>query len=75
MLINSHEAAIIEDIVIFFNGREAIAAVIGDILVYYDSKNLNCIGALSFLRSFHAFFGFFPSVRSPLEWGFLVTLK
>ena len=32
------------------NSREAIAATIGDIVVFYNSKNLNCIGALSFLR-------------------------
>ena len=34
--------------------REAIAAIIGDIGVFYNSKNLNCIGALSrFFRLFH----------------------
>ena len=39
-----------------FNSREAIAAIIGDIVVFYNSKNLNCIGALSFfLRSVHTF--------------------
>ena len=38
----------------------AIAAIIGDIVVFYNSKNLNCIGALSlFLRSVHAFFQLF----------------
>ena len=34
-----------------FNSRTAIAgAIIGLLLVFYNSKNLNCIGALSFLR-------------------------
>ena len=34
-----------------FISREAIAeAIIGLLLVFYNSKNLNCIGALSFLR-------------------------
>ena len=32
------------------NSREAIVAIIGDIVVFYNSKNLNCIGALSFLK-------------------------
>ena len=39
---------------IFINSRTAIAgAIIGLLLVFYNSKNLNCIGALSFffLRS------------------------
>ena len=32
-----------------FNSRSAIAeAIIGLLLVFYNSKNLNCIGALSF---------------------------
>ena len=30
-----------------FNSREAIVAIIGEIVVFfYNSKNLNCIGAL-----------------------------
>ena len=34
-----------------FNRREAIAqAIIGLLLVFYNSKNLNCIGALSFFK-------------------------
>ena len=34
-----------------FNSRTAIAgAIIGLLLVFYNSKNLNCIGVLSFLR-------------------------
>ena len=34
-----------------FNSRTAIAgAIIGLLLVFYNSKNLNCIGALFFLR-------------------------
>ena len=37
-------------LLLVFNSREAIAAIIGDIVVFYNSKNLNCIGALSFLR-------------------------
>ena len=40
--------AIILVLSVFFNSREAIAAIIGDIVVFYNSKNLNCIGALSF---------------------------
>ena len=42
---------------IIFNSRTAIAgAIIGLLLVFYNSKNLNCIGALSFfLRSVHTF--------------------
>ena len=37
---------------VLFNSREAIATIIGDIVVFYYSKNLNCIEALSFsLRS------------------------
>ena len=33
------------------NGRTAIAgAIIGLLLVFYNSKNLNCIGALSFFK-------------------------
>ena len=35
---------------LFINSREAIAAIIGDIVVFYNSKKLNCIGALCFLR-------------------------
>ena len=38
-------------IYLMMNSREAIAAIIGDILIFYDSKNLNCIGALSFYDS------------------------
>ena len=35
-----------------FNSRTAIAgAIIGLLLVFYNSKNLNCIGALSFYDS------------------------
>ena len=34
--------------IIIINSREAIAAIIGDIVVFYNSKNLNSIGALSF---------------------------
>ena len=34
---------------LLFNSRTAIAgAIIGLLLVFYNSKNLNCIGALSF---------------------------
>ena len=36
------------DCLSFINSREAITAIIGDIVVFYNSKNLNCIGALSF---------------------------
>ena len=38
-----------------FNSRDGIAAIIGDIMVFYNSKNLYCLGALSFLRSVHPF--------------------
>ena len=41
-----------------FTSRTAIAgANIGLLLVFYNSKNLNCVGALSlfFLRSVHTF--------------------
>ena len=35
----------------FFNGRTAIAgAIIGFLLVFYNSKNMNCIGVLSFFK-------------------------
>ena len=35
-----------------FNSRTAIAgAIIGLLLVFYNSKNLNCIGALSFFTT------------------------
>ena len=46
-----------------FNSRTAIAgAIIGLLLVFYNSKNLNCIGALSFfLSSVHTFSGFLKS--------------
>ena len=38
------------------NSRAAIAgAIIGLHLVFYNSKNLNCTGALSILRSVHTF--------------------
>ena len=50
--------AIIVNVCVFFNSRTAIAgAIIGLLLVFfYNSKNLNCIGALSFfLRSVHTF--------------------
>ena len=48
---------------IIFNSRTAIAgAIIGLLLVFYNSKNLNCIGALSFfLRSVHTFSWFLKS--------------
>ena len=37
-------------LILFFNSREAIAAIIGGIVVFfYNSKNLNCMGALCFL--------------------------
>ena len=39
------------DLIVLFNSRTAIAgAIIGLLLVFYNSKNFNCIGALSFLR-------------------------
>ena len=43
----------------FFNSRTAIAgAIIGLLLVFYNSKNLNCIGVLFFL-CVHTFFNTF----------------
>ena len=48
----------LKDIFLFLiNSRTAIAgAIIGLLLVFYNSKNLNCIGALSFFfRSVHTF--------------------
>ena len=39
-----------------FTSRTAIAgAIIGVLLVFYNSKNLNCIGALSFKICSHIF--------------------
>ena len=35
---------------VMINSTEATAAIIGDILVFYNSNNLNCIGALSFYK-------------------------
>ena len=37
---------------VIINGRDAIAEniIVGLLLVFYNSKNFNCIGALSFLR-------------------------
>ena len=39
----------------FIDSREAIAAIIGDNVVFYNSKNLNCIGALCFKMCSHIF--------------------
>ena len=54
----------------FINSRTAIAwAIIGLLLVFfYNSKNLNCIGALSFLRLEEEYWrsSFFKSIL--LEW-------
>ena len=36
-------------------------------LLFYNPKDLDCIGVLSFLRSVHAFFGFFTSVKSQIR--------
>ena len=44
------------DLYIFSNRREATAdAIIGALLVFNHSKNLNCIGALSFKICSHIF--------------------
>ena len=41
----------------FINSRTAIAgAIIGLLLVFYNSKNLNCIGALSFFKDLFTHF-------------------
>ena len=43
----------------FFNSRTAIAgAIIGLLFVFYNSKNLNCIGALSFFYDSKRSIGF-----------------
>ena len=43
----------------FINSREAIAAIIGDIVVF-TIRELDCIGALSFfVRCLHTFFNDF----------------
>ena len=45
-----------------FNSRTAIeGAMIGLLLVFYNTKNLNCTGALSFLRSVYIFSYFLKS--------------
>ena len=50
---------------LFINSRTAIAgAIIALLLVFYNSKNLNCIGALSF---------FYDSKRSIEEVLFLIN--
>ena len=36
-------------VIVVFNSREAIAAIIENIVDFYDSKNMNCIGALFFV--------------------------
>ena len=42
---------------LFFNDREAIAAFIGDIVVFfYNPKHLDSIGVLSFLKICSRFF-------------------
>ena len=43
---------------VFFISREAIAVIIGDIVGFHNSKNLNCIGALSFRDLFTHFHDF-----------------
>ena len=49
-MINCSQAKFVAIILVLlvFNSREAIAAIIGEVVVFYNSKNLNCIGALSF---------------------------
>ena len=52
---------------LFFISRTAIAgAIIGLLLVFYNSKNLNCIGALSFFLQFKEF---------ELYWGAVFFLR
>ena len=42
---------------LMFNSREAIAAIIADIVVFFNnSMNLNCIGALSFYKDMFTYF-------------------
>ena len=47
---------------VLINSREEIASNIGNIVVFYNPKNLNCIGALSFLRSVNTFLLFFSQI-------------
>ena len=58
---NQFFGAMLKKLIIFINSRTAIAgAIIGLLLVFYNSKNLNCIGALCFfLRCVHTFFNDF----------------
>ena len=60
---------------LLINSCEAKAAVIGDIEVFYKSKILNCVAALSFLRSAQAFFVLFTCVRSQIRAVIWITLK
>ena len=47
---------------VLFNSRTAIAgAIIGLLLVFYNSKNLNCIGALFFFKICSHIFMIFES--------------
>ena len=50
----------------FFNSREAIAAIIGDIVVFFTIPELDCVGALSFFLQFKEF---------ELYWGAVFFLK
>ena len=62
----------------FISIVEAIAAIIGDIVVFYNSKNLcnwknlNCIEALYFLRPVHTFSWFLKS-NSSVDFGHAET--
>ena len=58
-----------------FNSREEVGAIIGDILVFYNPKDLDSFSVLSFLRSVHAFFCFFTSLRIQITVVILLTLK
>ena len=52
----------------YFNSLNCNSGLL--LLNFYISKNLNCIGALSFSRSVHAFFGFHASEKSNYSGGF-----
>ena len=49
----------------FIKSRETLVAIIGDsVVVFYNSKNLNCIGVL---RPFFSVFPASETMKSPLR--------
>ena len=53
----------------FFNSREAIASIIGDIVDFYSSKNLNCIGVLSSFKNLFSHFHDFLKSNGSSDFG------